>query len=165
MDYSGFQSVLTRSKRKIAIVGVILALCGAPFIIAVIVSESRAMYWGFGLFFVLLGVLITIISVRDLSKMKSGKLPLLNAMNGNERDYLVWIYLKQINSKVEGVKVGTAHNVVLYTKHNKMQELVLGKKTSPEEVINFLHSQFPEAYVGYTDENRAAVSKILNKKV
>lgn len=165
MDYSGFQTVLTKSKRKMAIVGVFILIVGLPFIIAVFASENKVLYWVFGLLFSLLGLFMIITSVRDLSKMKNGDLPILKAINQKEQDYLVWIYLKQINTKVEGIQAGTAQNLVLVTKNGKTQELVLGKKTPVSELVDYLSEQFPNAYVGYSDDNRSAVSQLLKKKV
>jgi hypothetical protein len=148
-----------------ALLGAFLTIFGGIFIATILVQENKIGYWIFAGFFLLLGLPVTLFSVRDLIRIGSDRLPLLNAIKYDEKDYIVWVYDNQITQKVNGVDVSKSSNVVLYDKNGKMIQVVLSRKIAADPVIDYLASAFPDAYIGYDDETRAAVGKLLNKKL
>lgn len=168
MNYENFKTLLAKSKIRIAIIGGVIALAGAAMVVSLFIThESKIAYWIFTGIIIALGFPMLIFSLRDLSRIKSGAWPLLSAISEGRKDYIVWIYNNEIVSKVSGIDVGKSSNIVLYDRHGKMIQVVLGKKASAsaDKVIHYLASEFPNAYTGYSDQTRAAVSKLLNKKM
>ncbi len=134
-----------------------MLVIGLPILAANAGTTPRAAYWIVGGLFAALGLFVALRGAVDLSRIRSGAYPLLRAIDQGDRTYLAWIYQKQIHSKVEGVKVGESNNIVLVTRDNKAIEIVLNKKTSPQALIGYLCSEFPEALVGYSDAHQAAI--------
>jgi hypothetical protein len=46
-----------------------------------------------------------------------------------------------------------------------MEQIVLSKRHSADEVIRFIAEFFPTALVGHSQENKDAAEKILSKKL
>lgn len=165
MNYEAFKSLFSKSKRKFLFLGLLFLLMGGGVIAGALLGESKISYWIFAGFFLLLGLPITFLSIRDLVRISNDNLPLLNAIKYNDKGYIVWIYQNEIHQSVEGMDVGKSSNIVLYNRDGKMMQVVLGRKASPEAVIDYLSDVFPDAYVGYKDETRMAVGGILNKNL
>lgn len=163
MNYIEFKSVLKKSSVKILIIGIFVLLIGLPILGANFFDESKTSYWIMGLLFTGLGLLMVIKPILDILSINSDTHPILKSIQSGTKDFIVWVYIKEITSKVEGVKVGKSNNVVIVTKLNKMIELVLNNKTSPDELIDYVKSQFPNALVGYTSENSEKVKSLFKK--
>ncbi len=151
-----------------AVIGGVIALAGAAMLISIfMMPDAKIAYWIVTGIFVVLGFPLLILSLRDLSRIKSGTWPFLKAINEGQREYIVWIYNNEIISNVSGVDVGKSSNIVLYDRHGKMIQVVLGKKASASanDVISYLASEFPNAHVGYSDQTREAVGRLLGKKM
>lgn len=165
MNYDIFKSILAKSSQKILLVGLLLFFIGVPILISNLFGDSNTAAWVISIIFIILGLLVIIRSINDLIKIKSDTLPLLNAINQKQLDYIIWIYQKEITSKVEGVKVGKSNNIIVCSNNNKHYEIVLGKKISPTEIIQYLSALFPKAYVGYSDEIKKEVELIFKKNI
>lgn len=168
MNYELFKTLLAKSKIRIAIIGGVIAIAGTAMLISLfMMHEPKVAYWIVTGIFVMLGFPMLIFSLRDLSRIKSGTWPLLKAINEGQLEYIVWIYNNEIVSQVGGTAVGKSSNIVLYDRHGKMTQVVLGKKASlsANDVITYLASEFPGAYVGYSDQTREAVGRLLGKKM
>ncbi|MBI3136439.1 MAG: hypothetical protein HYZ14_17320 [Bacteroidetes bacterium] len=164
MNYTEFKSILSKSKRKMIVVGVFVTLVGIPFLLANFLDQSKIVYWIFAAIFLALGLFMIVKPMSDLGKINSDQLPLLKAIKNQQRDYVIWVYQKVITSEVDGIKAGKTNNVVIYTNSNKMEEILLGKKGNVDGVIAYLSAEFPGALVGYSTETREAAGKILKKK-
>lgn len=164
MNYDTFKLILAKSAKRILLVGLLLFFTGAPILISVFFGNNSTAVWVISLILIVLGALIIIRAVNDLKKIKSDSLPLLSAIKKKESDFIVWIYQKEITSQVGGANVGKSHNVVLWLNTNKHQEIVLGKKHSPAEIIQYLSMLFPKAYVGFIEENKKAAELKLKKR-
>lgn len=168
MNYETFKTLISKSKIRMAVIGGVIALAGAAMLISIfMMPDAKIVYWIVTGIFVVLGFPLLILSLRDLSRIKSGTWPFLKAINEGQREYIVWIYNNEIISNVSGVDVGKSSNIVLYDRHGKMIQVVLGKKASASanDVISYLASEFPNAHVGYSDQTREAVGRILGKKM
>src|SRR3989344_8765184 len=164
MNYDNFKAILAKSNRRILLVGFLFLLIGAPILVSNFIGNSQMAAWIISLLFILLVLLVIIRSMNDLSKIKSDSLPLLKAIKQKQLDYVVWIYQKEITSKVEGVKVSKSNNIIVRSNDNKHFEIVLTKKTSPTEIITYLTTLFPKVYVGYSDEIKREVELQLKNK-
>lgn len=159
MTTDSFRQLLAKTKKKTLWVSFLIILTGGMFFIPIFTGDSKIVYWVFGLIFVLLGLFILLKSIADLNKIKSGQLPLLRAIEDADRGFVIWMYVQEINSKVEGIKVGTTNNVVVFDRNHKMESIILSRKGNPHDVLNFLCQHFPESKVGYTDEYIKMFSK------
>lgn len=165
MNYEFLKSSLVKSKFRILFVGVLTALLGAGSLIGALGPDSKIVYWVFAGIFLAIGLLILGMALKGIIEIKSEKYPLIQAIKQKESDYVVWMYDKRIAAQVEGITVSKSSNVVIYNKHGKMTEIVLGRKIPANNVIDYLSSQFPDAHVGYDSATRETVSKILNQKL
>lgn len=104
---------------------------------------------------------MTIKPLKDISSINTDTHPLLSAILKGNKEFVIWIYQKEIISKVEGANVGKSNNVVIWTKTNKQIEIVLSNKTSPLELIKYLSSMFPNASVGYSKETENEIKQKL----
>lgn len=168
MNDENFKKLLSKSRIRVAVIGAVIALAGAVMLASLIVMhETRPAYWVVTGIFLLLGLSVLIFSLRDLLQIRSGAWPLLKAIEEGDQSYIVWIYNNEILSQVGGTAVGKSSNIMLYNRHGKLIQVVLGKKASlsADTVIGYLASEFPAAHVGYSDQTRAAVGRLLNKKL
>ena len=99
-------------------------------------------------------------AVRTKIQLKSGKHPLLQAIDSGDTGHLVWIY-----ENVSGVKGGGSdHYIYAYNSENKLYTLSLKKKRIAE-AMQYLQSKFPDAVFGYSDEIVAQMKSTIGDKV
>lgn len=166
MTTNDLKKILKISARRMLIVGiVVLSLTVLLTVAALSSGEIKTVYIVFIAFFGLISLLMFFVSIKSYSQIASGKQPLLNAILNNENDFVVWIYHNLIISQVSGVNAGKSSNVVYYTKHGKMEQIVLSKRHTADDVIRFIAEFFPSALVGHSQGNKDAAEKILNKKL
>jgi hypothetical protein len=121
----------------------------------------------FGGIFIFFGLIVLVKTLPSLIKIWTDTDPLLKAIKENRKDYVVWVYNKQINTTagVNGPTLGSTHNIIFYNIDGESTEIVIGRKLSPESVIDYLAKEFPQSYIGYSDETRETVSNLLGKKI
>ncbi|MCC6182721.1 MAG: hypothetical protein IT237_12900 [Bacteroidia bacterium] len=161
MNYNEFKTILKKSSTRILIIGIFILLIGLPIICANFFDSNKASYWILGGIFTAIGLLMTIKPLKDISSINTDTHPLLSAILKGNKEFVIWIYQKEIISKVEGANVGKSNNVVIWTKTNKQIEIVLSNKTSPLELIKYLSSMFPNASVGYSKETENEIKQKL----
>jgi len=164
MNFETFKTILLKSNNRILLVAILILLIGIPMAIGSWFANQNKAGLIISMIFILLGLFMFSKSIKDLKKIKNDTLPLLYAIKNKQTDYIVWIYQKEITSKVEGVKVGKSNNIVVCSKDDKYFEIVLNKRTNPEEVITYLLKSFPSAYVGFSDEIKREVTALLKNK-
>ncbi len=160
MIFESFKRILIKSNNKILITGIVIFITGALMAVGSLFADNNTAGWVISSIFIALGLLILVRSLAAINQIKSDELPLLKAIKNQESDFMVWIYIKEIVGKVEGVKVSKSNNVVICSKDNKHIEIVLSKKEDPEALIAYLLTLFPAALVGFTDENKIAADQI-----
>jgi hypothetical protein len=166
MTTNDLKKILKISARRMLITGIVVFGLAILLTTAALSSgEMKTVYWVFIGFFALIGLLMFYVSFKSYSQIASGKQALLNAILNSETDYVIWIYHNLIVSQVSGVNAGKSSNIVYYTKHGKMEQIVLSKRHSADEVIRFIAEFFPTALVGHSQENKDAAEKILSKKL
>jgi len=83
-----------------------------------------------------------------------GTHPLLHAIENKETDFAVWMY-ENVSSVKGG---GSSHAIYITTKYDKLITItVKGKRV--QELLKYLHSQFPSAELGYSDEIVARIKE------
>lgn len=166
MTTNDLKKILKISARRMLITGIIVFGLALLLSTAAFSSgEIKTIYWVFIAFFALIGLLMFYVAFKSYSQIAAGKQPLLNAILNNENDYVVWIYHNLIISQVSGVNAGKSSNIVYYTKHGKMEQIVLSRRHSADDVISFIAEFFPSALVGHSQGNKDTAEKILNKKL
>jgi hypothetical protein len=166
MTTNDLKKILKISARRMLITGIVVfGLAILLTTVAFSSGEMKTIYWVFIGFFALIGLLMFYVSFKSYSQIATGKQPLVNAIINNETDYVIWIYHNLIVSQVSGVNAGKSSNVVYYTKYGKMEQIVLSKRHSADDVIRFIAEFFPSALVGHSQSNKDAAEKILSKKL
>lgn len=87
--------------------------------------------------------------------------PLLKAIKEGQKDYLVWVFIKQINTTVghDGPVVGGSKNVSIFPKDSggKGYDLVLNNSDDAANLVRYLTEEFEVPYLGFSDQTREAV--------
>ncbi len=170
MDKEDFKYELLKSNRKIFRIGLtLLLICGTTcaLIIGFMGLTERSAIVGVCLFglFVLIGLFMMISGLRAKGKIKSGEHELLIAIN-NQTNYVVWVYQHTMTTKAEfATKKHKNFSLILYTESGKRLGFMVKEESRLIEMINFLSSKFPNALVGYTEENRIAASDIIGQEI
>lgn len=164
MDLKELNKNIMGCSIKIIIIGILVLSLGG-FMMGYAFTEKQDVNIAlaiFGGFFVALALFILFITMRVAVKN-----PLVKAIKSGDKDFLVWIYNKQISTTAGhgGATLGTSQNVVMYYKDGTPLELNLNRKTNPNDFITYLSKEFPNAHVGFDDATRAKVSELLRKKV
>jgi hypothetical protein len=152
MNYDALLKLTSKSKKKTLFVSLLIILTGGMFFIPVFTGDNKIVYWVVGILFIALGVFMLYKSISDLNKIKAGELPLLRAIATKDSGFIVWMYVQEIKSSVEGVKVGTTNNVMIFDRNHKSESILLGRKENPHDLLNYLSTCFPDAKIGYTPE-------------
>lgn len=168
MDAQKLRKILLKSYTMIFVITAILLAGGAGMIVAAFIREQGSMIAMliFGLIFFGLGAVVVIRKLGSFIAVFSGSLPILKAIKEKDESFLVWIYREQINTTAghNGTTLGTANNIVYFDRNGNNDTLVLSK-ISPDEIISYLVSVFPNAKVGYNEETKAEVARMLGKKI
>lgn len=163
MNFETFKSILIKSNKRILLVSILILLIGIPMAVGSWFANHNKAGLIISTIFILLGLYMFNKTIKDFKKINNDTLPLLYAIKNKQTDYIVWIYQKEIISKVEGVKVGKSNNIIVCSKDNKHTEIVLSNTMSPENVIAYLSDSFPKARLGYTDENKKETELLWKK--
>jgi hypothetical protein len=164
MNYKTLRKILLSSNIQVLIITIIVFGMGTAMLLYASSDSFGGSVIGLSLFgglFFFLAIVLFYKFLPALYGALSGSDPLLKALRENEKDYLVWVYRKQIDTTLGngGSTIGTSNNVVVYNKEGNMIELVLAGNRDPEEVILFLADEFDIPYLGYTDDNRNAINE------
>lgn len=169
MSEKEFQLILTKSNNLAVFLSGIIALFGGVLIFHGINSIgekeliSISISLLFGLIILVMGIIALKRLLNDQIKAKKGTHPLLKALKERDKDFLVWVYIEQINTTLEkdGPVLGTAQNINYFTRDckGKGKVIMTGKKHSAQEVIDFLTTKFDIPYLDYSDETRQAMNK------
>jgi hypothetical protein len=163
MDYKKFKGILIKSNIKIMIIAVIILFLGGAIISRIFLSDQGSVIGLaiFGGIFSLLGLIVLIKILPATIQVITNKHPLLSAINLHQKNYIVWITRKQINTTAGhgGPTLGTSQNFIIYDNEGKGLELTLGRKTDPNSIVEYLTSEFNIPYIGYSDETRDAVNQ------
>lgn len=100
---------------------------------------------------VLGGVALIRKATQTRSQVKNGQHPLLNAIQNGDGDYVEWFYEEIVT--VKNVDATAAHQIWIHDRHNKFITLSV-KGTQAQGILEYLQQHFPEALVGYSDENK-----------
>lgn len=161
MNFEILKSILIKSNNKQLFISIILLFIGFVMAVGSYSNGNNKTGWIISILFILFGLLVFIKSLSNHKKIKNNTLPLLQAIKNQQTDDVVWIYQKDIISKVEGVKVGKSSNLCICFRNDKYFEIVLGKKTNPEEVITYLSNAFPRALIGFSEENKKEIALLF----
>lgn len=167
MNYEKLRSLLSKSNTKASILSIVIMALGGFILYYSIFREDykgmASLIIGliFGGMFVIMGLIALKNLLVDAIKAKRNTHPLLMAIKNGQRDYLVWLYIQQINTTVEGNTVGTSKNINYFSKDckGKGKTIISGGEFSAEEVIEYLKSQFDIPYLDYSNQTRDAINE------
>lgn len=170
MDINGFRKAISKSFTKNIIIGTCITAFGV-FIAWLILSGADSemddiplggmiVIWTLAGLCFFFGGVITMKHIREAINMRTGKHPIINAIESGDQGFLVWIYENVIS--VQGG--GSDHQIWSYTKDGDHHVLsIKGKRV--QEVLKYLKEQFPNVVVGYSDEIKDNMSRSFGKKL
>lgn len=167
MDYKTFKGTLLKSIIIVGVLGAIVLLMGVGTILYMLTSPESSVI-GLSLFgglFILLGGFFLYKSGPAIIRILTDTHPVLKGIKDGERDAILWLYQKQIETTAAGQSVGTSNNISLFLKNGDSVELLLGSSASPKEMMDYIQENFDIPYIGYSDENRVAVTELLGRSV
>lgn len=97
------------------------------------------------------GVALIRKAVQTRSQVKNGQHPLVNAVQNGDTGYVEWFYEEIVT--VKNVDTTAAHQIWIHDRHNKCITLSV-KGTQVQGILKYLQQHFPDALVGYSDENK-----------
>lgn len=164
MTDQDFIKLLHKTGRKSFIIGICIAAFGA-FMIWLSVSGidkqglssggKIALYIFSGLF-ILIGLLMVFIHLKNSSKIKSGEHGLVNSINGSDQTYVLWFYENIVHVKGGG----TAHQIFIFGRDKKQYNIGLPKSKVPE-ALHYLNFKFPNALQGFSKEIQAQYASMV----
>ncbi|MFT5583716.1 MAG: sporulation protein YlmC with PRC-barrel domain [Cognaticolwellia sp.] len=167
MDYKTFKGTLLKSIIIVGVLGAIVLLMGVGTILYMLTSPESSVI-GLSLFgglFILLGGFFLYKSGPAIIRILTDTHPVLKGIKDGERDAILWLYQKQIETTAAGQSVGTSNNISLFLKNGDSVELILGSSASPQEMMDYIQENFDIPYIGYSEETRVAVTELLGRSV
>jgi hypothetical protein len=169
MEIKDFKKVIGKSNTKNIIVGSGIFLFGI-FIVWLILSGADSemddmgvggmvVLWILAGLCLLFGGVLIINPIRSFMQVKSGKHPVVHAIESGNKGFIVWIY--ENITQVQGG--GSDHQIWAFTEDGKKLILsIKGKRV--QEVINYLSQQFPNAVVGWTEDIEEQMQQYFKNK-
>jgi hypothetical protein len=160
IDDSVFKTAYLKTSKKGFTVGVFLALFGLPSAICVLVFAGLTggtSITGFImlLIFGLLGVLVAVVTARKLAKIKDGTDTLIQALDNNDQDYVVWFHGVITKQAGTSIKELQTYMIMVYAREMKKAVTVSVKNEKAyNEILLFLETKFPTAETGYDAETK-----------
>lgn len=162
-DINDLKKELGRSDVKNFIIGFFILAFGAFItwmIIADVDKSSDVGEGGLVILWILAGIclffggFLCFKVIQGKLQRAKGTHPLLNAIENNQGDFIVWMY-EHVSSVKGG---GSSHAIWMHRKDGKLIT-ISAKEKRVKELLNYLHQQFPYADLGYTDEFAAKYKK------
>ena len=160
IDDTVFKTAYLKTAKKGFAAGVFLALIGVPGAVCLLVFaglEDGTNIAGFILLaiFGLLGLLVMVITAKKKQSIKNGTDPLVNALDNNVKDYVVWFHGIITRQQGSPIKELNNYQVVVYSAEMKKAVSVAAKNEKAyNEIILFLETKFPNAETGYDAETK-----------
>lgn len=170
MNLEGFKSELLAAQKRIVRIGLILFLICAGICAAILAfsdTSSRTSIVGLCIFgpFTLIGLLMFITSNQKKQKIKSGDHELIKAIQ-NKTDLVVWVYQQTMTTQHEMMaKKSKNFHIMIHKKDGKFLQFMPKTEAQVQAMIQFLSEQFPNAVIGYSEENRKLVSQQIGKEI
>ncbi len=168
-EYQKLKKIIIKSNIKVTLIGVVIIVLGIVMIATPLMSEKGSasiMVSGpFGGVFALLGFLALRNSLPNIIKAKSDQHPLLKAITDKRKDFLVWVYKKeiQVTDANGGETYGTSNTLIYFDKDCKGKgvELAVSKKDSIEDIYNYLLENFDITYLGYSKDKANKINELF----
>lgn len=165
MNYKKLKSTLYKTYLKISIIGLIILFFGVVIFVRPLLGSSGNLPVSLilGGIIAALGIVALYKSVPALIKALNDQDPILHAIHAGKKDFLVWIYRKEIHTTLGngGQSVGYTNNIGIFTKECKGKgfELIMSDTKSAEDMMNYLSSEFEIPYIGYDELTRVEINK------
>ncbi len=160
MERAEFEKLIGKSNVKSIVVGLFILVFGV-FIIWLMLSGADSemddiplggmiVLWALAALTVFAGLLLIYIPVKTKRQINNGNHPILSAMDRNDHTFIVWIY--EHITQVQGG--GSNHQIYIFLKNGKRINIGSNQNQS-QEIIHYLSSEFPDAILGYSEENES----------
>ena len=115
--------------------------------------------------FVPLTLFMLINSLRTKAKIISNEHEILLAIK-NKENFIVWVYQHTMTTTQEHTNhKHKDYSLIMHKPNGKSLRFMIKEESQVHEMIDFISSKFPMAVVGFSEENRMEVSKIIGKEI
>lgn len=171
MNLDGFKSELINAQKRIIKIGFrFLLICGgisALILFFAGTTNRSAFILGciFGSFGVI-GLLMMITSILKNKKINSDEHELIKAIKNKNDKLVIWIYQSTMITEYKtAAHQHKSFYLILYKSDGKKFQFISKTEAQTQSLIEFLSSCFPNALVGYSEENRRLASEIVGKEL
>lgn len=173
MDIVEFKSQLIKAQRRMLRHGFMFFFFAAVVATLVIIfvglsDRSGKVGMIFIGMFLVIGLVMMIKSLNEIGKIRSGEHGLIKAIENklDYPDYVVWIYQLTMVTKHEMIEHKSRHaSLIIRNNIGKSLVFMPNSEEQVHDLIDFLSSEFPNALVGFSEENRKKASKIVGKEL
>lgn len=158
IDNSAFKAAYVRTSKKGINAGVFISIVGLPAAIAMLIFADLTdggILAGciIALVLGLLGVLVIVKSSQKKARILDGSDPLMQAIDNNQRDYIVWFHGVVTSHEGMAIKGAQAFQINLYGNELKKGVIIAARNEKAyKEILLFLANKFPNAEAGYSPE-------------
>ena len=158
IDDSAFKTAYLRTSKKGIGAGIFIAIVGLPASIGIFLfadlTDGGVLAGAILLLVVgLLGVFVIVKASQKKARIMDGTDPLMQAIDSNQRDYIVWFHGVITSQEGMAIKGLQAYQINLYGEELKKGVIIVAKNEKAyNEILLFLANKFPNAEVGYSPE-------------
>jgi len=163
MNHETFKEILAKSGKKQVRIGILLFGIGLLFTAIPFLDPSDVGTGGLIALIILAGVTLLLgfyliyAGRRTKAQLSRGNHPLMSAILNNDQLFILWFH-EQVTA-VKNFESRADHQIWLYHRSNKPITISV-KKDQVEPTMNYLHIHFPNALVGFNEENRKKMKEM-----
>lgn len=160
IDNSTFKKAYLKTAQKGFAAGIFLVLFGLPAAICILIFAGLTdgtTITGFIMLMIfgLLGIMVIVITSKKKAKIKDGSDPLIQALDTNDQQYVVWFHGVVMEMQGSTLKELQRYMVSIYSSEMKKAVTVsIKNEKSYKEILHFLGTKFPTAETGYDAETK-----------
>lgn len=157
MSHEEFSRILSQSGSKQRNMSIFMFVVGGIFMAVAAAAPDNVTLWA-RIFMGVLSGLCVVGAValfrkagKSRAQVKNGTHPLLNAIQNGDRSYVTWFYEEIVT--VNNVNTTAAHQILIFDRNNTSATVSV-KGAQVADIFQYLHTHFPEALMGYSEENK-----------
>lgn len=163
MNNASFKIILAKSAKKQFRIGILLFCIGLMFAAIPFLDPSEMGTGGLVIFVILtsltlfLGLFLIYSGRKTTNQLKFDAHPLMSAILNGDKTFILWFH-EQVTT-VKNFESRADHQIWLYHRSNKPITISV-KKDEVEATMDYLTQHFPNALVGFTDENKKKMKEM-----
>ncbi len=163
MNHESFKMILAKSAKKQFRIGVLLGIIGLLFAAIPFLDPADIGTGGLIVFIILtcltlfIGVFLIYLGRKTTNQLKFDNHPLMAAILNGDQTFILWFH-EQVTT-VKNFESRADYQIWLY--HRSIKPITISvKKGEVEGTMSYLSQHFPNALVGFTEENRKKMKEL-----